>query len=179
MDFGNGVNDHLESSLRKFAVRPIEAHVTFTREAQQFDCEITIHLSTGLNAQARARSMETYPAFDQACDKLRKQLRRYKRRLKNHHNERKAPVTFSEALTSVVVSPADNQEENEPETLQPVIIAETETPIPALAVGEAVMQMELAEASLLVFRNLSHGGVNVVHRRDDGHIGWIDPRSTS
>jgi hypothetical protein len=108
---------------------------------------------------------------------MEKQLRRYKRRLKDHHRERAEPVEFGGA-SSYIVAAAAEEEDAEPDTLQPFIIAEMETRIPSLSAGEAVMQMELAEASVLVFRNERHGGVNVVYRRDDGNIGWIDPVQT-
>ena len=171
----NHVEQHLTSVLGRFAERPTGAGVTFDREGQSFICEVTVHLSTGLTAQAKSSSVNVYTSFDLASDKLGKQLRRYKRRLKNHHHERTTPVHYSDALSSVLASSEIEHDEEEPESLQPVIIAEIETRIPALSVGEAVMQMELAEARLLVFRNLAHGGVNVVHRREDGNVGWIDP----
>lgn len=171
----NHVDQHLSSVLGRFAERPTGAGVTFDREGQHYSCEVTVHLSTGLTAQAKSRSGNIHTSFDLAAERLGKQLRRYKRRLKNHHNERTTPVRYSDALSSVLAAADVEHEEEEPETLQPVIIAEIETRIPALSVGEAVMQMELAEAQLLVFRNLAHGGVNVVHRREDGNVGWIDP----
>ena len=103
-----------------------------------------------------------------------KQLRRYKRRLRDHHRVRSAPVEFAGVPMYVLAAEPDDHAD-EPETLQPIIIAEMETNVPSLSVGEAVMQLELSGAPLLVFRNEKHGGVNVVHRRDDGNVGWIDP----
>jgi hypothetical protein len=105
---------------------------------------------------------------------MEKQLRRYKRRLKDHHKVRSQPVELFGA-SSYILAGSDDASEAEPETLQPIIVAEMETKIPSLSVGEAVMQMELAGAPVLVFRNEGHDGVNVVYRRDDGNIGWIDP----
>ncbi|OIQ74191.1 putative sigma-54 modulation protein [mine drainage metagenome] len=103
-----------------------------------------------------------------------KQLRRYKRRLKDHQRDRSEPVEFGGA-SSYILAASDDHEAGEPNSLQPMIIAEMETKIPSLSVGEAVMQMELGGAHLLVFRNEKNSGVNVVYRRDDGNIGWIDP----
>lgn len=105
-----------------------------------------------------------------------KQLRRYKRRLKNHHKERAEPVEFVGAPSYILAASSDYDEAAEPDTLQPMIIAEMETRVPALSVGEAVMQMELEGAPVLVFRDETHNGVNVVYRREDGNIGWIDTR---
>ena len=105
-----------------------------------------------------------------------KQLRRYKRRLKDHHAGRSTPVELSDA-GSYILAPSDESEEAGNDTVNAMIIAEMETKIPSLSVGEAVMQMEIANAPVLVFRNEKHSGVNVVYRRDDGNIGWIDPRA--
>ena len=107
-----------------------------------------------------------------------KQLRRYKRRLKDHHRDRPDPVEVSAAGSYILASNEDN-DDAEGEVLNPAIIAEMEATIPSLTVGEAVMQMELAHAHVLVFRNEKHSGINVVYRRDDGNIGWIDPRNVS
>ena len=104
-----------------------------------------------------------------------KQLRRYKRRLKDHHKERTTPVELIGASSYILAGSEDADDTAEPDSLQPIIVAEMETKIPSLSVGEAVMQMELAGAPVLVFRNDKKDGVNVVYRRDDGNIGWIDP----
>jgi hypothetical protein len=109
---------------------------------------------------------------------MEKQLRRYKRRLKDHHKDRANPVETLGGASYILAS-EDVAEDAEPETLQPIIVAEMETKIPTISVGEAVMQMELAHAPVLVFRNEKSNGVNVVYRRDDGNIGWIDPGTTA
>lgn len=133
-----------------------------------------MHLSTGLTAQAKANATEIYAAFDACAEKMDKQLRRYKRRLKDHHRDRSEPVELMGA-SSYILAPDKDDVESEPDSLQPIIIAEIETRIPSLSVGEAVMQMEIAGAPVLVFRNESKNGLNVVYRREDGNIGWIDP----
>ncbi len=168
------VKDELGAVVGKYAERPTDANIIFSRDASEFVCEATVHLSTGLIASAKAHAHEIYAAFEKCSDKLEKQLRRYKRRLKDHYRERSQPVELSDA-SSYILAGSTNSEESEPETLQPMIIAEMETQIPSLSVGEAVMQMELAGAPVLVFRNEGHSGVNVVYRRDDGNIGWVDP----
>ncbi|MGG7645375.1 ribosome hibernation-promoting factor, HPF/YfiA family [Rhodovulum sp. YNF3179] len=179
IDIGDALKTHVEDGLgavvNKYAERPTDANVVFSRDAHEYVCEATVHLSTGLTAQAKAHATEIYASFEKCCDKMEKQLRRYKRRLKNHHRERSAPVESFGASTYILAS-SEEPEESEPESLQPIIVAEMETKVPSLSVGEAVMQMELAGAPVLVFRNEGHNGVNVVYRRDDGNIGWIDPR---
>lgn len=180
IEIGEALRQHVSGALEdvaaKYAERPTDAAATFSRNASEFACEATIHLSTGLTSSARASAHEIYAAFDKCAEKLEKQLRRYKRRLKNHHAQRKAPVETFGAPAYILAPSHDDSDEAEPDTLQPVIVAEMETQIPALSVGEAVMQMELVGAPVLVFRNETHKGVNVVYKRDDGNIGWIDPR---
>ena len=179
IDIGDALQEHVKTELgeavQKYAGRPTDANVIFSRNAHEYVCEATIHLSTGLTCAAKAHATEIYAAFDDCCEKMEKQLRRYKRRLKDHHKDRTEPVELMGAASYILASDASSQEEDEPDTLQPIIVAEMETKIPSLTVGEAVMQMELAGAPVLVFRNEKKNGVNVVYRREDGNIGWIDP----
>ncbi|RYH09928.1 ribosome hibernation-promoting factor, HPF/YfiA family [Tropicimonas sp. IMCC6043] len=181
IDIGDSLTTHVKAELgeavAKYAERPTDAQVIFSRRGHEYMCETTVHLSTGLNAVASGRASEVYAAFDDCREKLEKQLRRYKRRLKDHYKDRKEPVAVYGAASYILAASEDGAEEQEPETLQPMIIAEMETQIPSLSVGEAVMQMELSGAPVLVFRPEGEGAVNVVYRRDDGNIGWIDPRT--
>lgn len=179
IDVGDALSTHVETELgetiEKYSQRPTDATVTFSRDAHQFLCDTVVHLSTGLTVQARGAANEIYAAFESCREKMDKQLRRYKRRLKDHHKDRTGPVEFGEAGL-YVLSADEDAWESQGSGLEPIIIAEMESRVPTLSVGDAVMQMELAGAPLLVFRNEKHGGVNVVHRRDDGNVGWIDPR---
>lgn len=179
IDIGEALQTHVRTELNevvgKYAERPTDANIIFSKSAHEFVCEATVHLSTGLTAQAKAHATEIYAAFDACNEKMEKQLRRYKRRLKDHHRKRAEPVELLGA-SSYILAPEEETSGSEPESLQPVIVAEMETKIPSLSVGEAVMQMELAGAPVLVFRNEGKSGLNVVYRRDDGNIGWIDPQ---
>lgn len=166
------VQDEMAAVLQKYSQRPTDATVIFSKSGHEFVCETTVHLSTGLTVAARGHATEIYAAFDSCAEKMDKQLRRYKRRLKDHHKERPEPVAVADGSAYILAAQSD---EDEPESLQPIIVAEMETRIPSLSVGEAVMQMELAGAPVLVFRNDKKDGVNVVYRRDDGNIGWIEP----
>ena len=180
IDIGAALQTHVEQELggivQKYAERPTDANIVFSKSAHEYVCEATVHLSTGLTAQAKAHATEIYAAFDGCADKMEKQLRRYKRRLKDHHKDRVEPVELFGA-SSYILASEEASDDSEPESLQPIIVAEMQTQIPSLSVGEAVMQMELAGAPVLVFRNEGKDGVNVVYRRDDGNIGWIDPGS--
>jgi ribosomal subunit interface protein len=182
IDIGEALQIHVKAELgevvEKYAQRPTEAVVVFSRESHQHICEATIHLSTGLTAQSRGHAADIYAAFESCLEKMDKQLRRYKRRLRDHHRDRTAPVEFDDGAAYILAAPEAPHEDDEPTSLTPVIIAEMETRVPSITVGEAVMQMELAGHRMLVFRNEGHGGVNVVYRRDDGNIGWIDPRNS-
>lgn len=181
IDVGDALQTHvkteLDETVGKYSQRPTDANVIFSRNAHEFLCDVTVHLSTGLTAQSKGHATEIYAAFEAAREKMDKQLRRYKRRLKDHHKDRSQPVEFGHA--GLYVLPADEEEwEAQADSgLQPIIIAEMEGRVPTLSVGDAVMQMELSGTNMLVFRNEKHGGVNVVHRRDDGNVGWIDPRN--
>lgn len=178
IDIGEALQTHvqteLDAAVQKYAERPTDAQVIFSKSGHEYVCETTVHLSTGLTASAKAHAPEIYAAFDSCSEKMEKQLRRYKRRLKDHHKERAEPVELFGASSYILASESDS-EAQEPETLQPMIIAEMQTNIATLSVGEAVMQMELAGAPVLVFRKEGKDGLNVVYRREDGNIGWIDP----
>jgi ribosomal subunit interface protein len=181
IDIGEALQTHVKAELgevvEKYAQRPTEAVVVFSKSAHEYVCEATIHLSTGLSAQAKGHATEIYAAFESCREKMDKQLRRYKRRIRNHHHSRPAPVEFGGA-SSYILAPTEEPEDEDTGELQPIVIAEMETKIPSITVGEAVMQLELGGQRMLVFRNEGHGGVNVVYRRDDGNIGWIDPRNS-
>ncbi|KEP67901.1 ribosome-associated translation inhibitor RaiA [Thioclava sp. BHET1] len=179
LDIGEALQTHVKTELSetvdKYMQRPTDAQITFSKHAHEFICEATVHLSTGLTATAKGHATEIYSAFESCREKMDKQLRRHKRRLKDHHRDRAEPVEF-EAAGLYVLAAEQESESDEPASEAPMIVAEMETQVPTLSVGEAVMQMEISDAPLLVFRNEKHGGVNVVHRRDDGNVGWIDPR---
>lgn len=180
IDVGDALRGHVEdrftAAVSKYAENPIDSTVTFSRDAHEVVCDATAHLSTGMVAKAKGRATDPYAAAEGACDRLEKQLRRYKRRLKDHHKARKEPIPALEASAYVLQGGQEHHEEHEePEGLDPLVIAEMRHPVQSLTVGEAVMQMEVADESFLLFKNNSHGGLNVVFRRPDGNIGWIDP----
>ncbi len=179
IEIGEALSTHVRSALEeilgKYSQRPTDAQVVFSRDAHNFVCEATVHLSSGLTAQAKAQDVEIYAAFDACGAKMDKQLRRYKRRLKNHHRDRAADVEVSQGASYILARHDEDREEDDGDG-HPIIIAEMETKISTLAVGDAVMQMELNHSPVLVFRNEKTEGLNVVYRREDGNIGWIDPK---
>jgi ribosomal subunit interface protein len=181
IDVGDALRTHVETrfgeAIGKYSENPIDCVVTFSRDRHELVCDVIAHLSTGLTAKAKAKANDIYAAADGACERVEKQLRRYKRRLKSHHKARPEPIEARDA-PSYVLQRHDEAAE-EPETLQPVIVAEMKAKIQTLSVGEAVMQMEMADESFLLFNNHGTGGLNVVFRRSDGNIGWIDPANLS
>lgn len=181
LDVGDALRTHVADSLNsvvgKYFNKPIEANVVLTRDAHLFKADIQVHVGRGIVLQSASEATEPYPAFDTACDKLSKRLRRYKSRLRSHHGE-----TTQEAVPArYQILEAEKDEahvdgdEAVAEKLQPMVIAEMETSIATLTVSEAVMRMELADAPALMFRNSAHGRLNLVYRRADGNIGWVDP----
>ena len=186
IDVGEALREHvtgnLNAAFEKYAERPTGAVATFSKDRHEFRCECSVHLSTGMSAQASSKAATPYAAFDLAEERLAKQLRRYKRKLKNHHNLRASPVKQMAVPSFVIESDASTVEAPDQETngssndddLRPVIIAETETHVPTLSVGEAVLQMELNEDPVLMFRDEKTDSISVVYRRTDGNIGWIN-----
>jgi len=188
VEVGNALRSHVESALEtligKYFGTAIEAHASFAREAHLIRAEISLHVGRGIVINGHASASDHYLAFDAAAERLAKQLRRYKRRLRDHHGKAHAPAERAEAegaemARSFILAPVDEEEDADegaaPDGASPVVIAEMSTELPRLTVGEAVMRMDLADAPVLLFRNRTHGEINLVYRRGDGNIGWIDP----
>jgi ribosome hibernation promoting factor len=198
VDVGDALRHHvdavLEAILGKYFGTAIEAHAVFAREGHLIHAELSLHIGRGIVINSGAAAADHYLAFDAAAERLAKQLRRYKRRLRDYHGKARSPVEQQpEIARSFVLAPLDEEEEadrdeadreevdreeadlQEADGASPVVIAEMSTELPHLTVGEAVMRMDLADAPVLLFRNRSHGGLNLVYRRGDGNVGWIDP----
>ncbi len=178
IDVGEALRGHIEQRLEgdvgKYFDGIVDGHVTVLKENSEFRVETNLHLSTGLSLQSEGKSSDAHAAFDKAADRLEKRLRRYKRRLKDHHVRTSAKAVAALNASSYVIARED-EAHDEPEDLNPPIIAESLERVPELTVGEAVMQLEISDAPVVVFSNAGHGGVNVIYRRPDGNIGWIDP----
>jgi ribosomal subunit interface protein len=180
VQIGDALRRHIESSLDailgKYFKTAIEAHVVLAKEAHRCRSEISLHIGRGIDVNAGAAANEVSPAFDAAAERVAKQLRRYKRRLRDHHAK---AVEAEERATAYVLAPVEDEAEEEAAAEAdggaPAVVAEISLELPHLTVGEAVMRMDLSEAPVLLFRNRSHGELNVVYRRLDGHVGWIDP----
>ncbi len=180
LDVGDAWRRHVEESLptvvAKYFDNAQDAQVMLSRQGVTFRVDITVHVGKRIIVQSHGATGDAYSAFDEAGDHLGKRLRRYKRRLRDHHRERPENVESLAAQQYVLAGEDIGTETDSDEKDEPVVIAEMETAIEILSVGEAVMRMDLANLPALMFRNRAHGGLNMVYHRGDGHIGWVDPR---
>lgn len=165
----------ISTVLEKYIGPEISGHVRLEKEKAGFRTNCSIRLRTGLQVEAHGDGADAYGSADAAVERLEKRVRRYKRRLKNHHNGRENDALASEKPARDYTVRISEEDDSEPHAEHPVIIAEAERGIRELTVSAAVMQLDLSENQFLVFRNAAHGGLNVVYRRRDGHVGWIDP----
>ncbi|HVI89826.1 MAG TPA: ribosome-associated translation inhibitor RaiA [Dongiaceae bacterium] len=168
------IGDSLDSIFGKYLSNPIEATVTLSKQVHLFSAQISVHIGRGILVQSEAQADLAYSAYDQAAEHLTARVRRYKQRLRDHH---RADIETQRAAQYVVAA-GDSVEAGEDEPAAdsaPVIIAEMQTDIPSLTVGEAVMRLDLSNQKAMMFLNRAHGGLNMVYRREDGHIGWVDP----
>lgn len=183
IDIGDALRTHVSERLGvvigKYYDRPIDATVTFSREAHLFHTDVTVHFGAGLKVVAEGDGTEIYASFEAAAERVEKRLRRHKRRLKNHHHG--TTRTVEPALSYVLAPEADEADEaaTAASNDHPLVIAENEAEIETLTVSEAVFRLDLAAHPAMMFRNSANGGLNVVYRRPDGNIGWIEPNKSA
>ncbi len=170
------VSDSLSRILGKYFGDAIEVSVTISRDGHMYRAVVAAHVGRGIQVQAQGDAEEPYPAFDTAAEHLAKRLRRYKSRLRDHHKD--SGPKAETLLAQQYILAGDDEEESAEDVGQGqlAVVAEMTTEIPSLTVSEAVMRMDLADQPALMFRNSSHSGLNMIYRRADGNIGWIDPR---
>jgi ribosomal subunit interface protein len=183
----------LEERVSKYFDRTGEAYVFVSKPGWAFAVDCSVHLPSGVTLQAHGEAEDAYAAFQQALDKIEKRVRRYKRRLKDHHRARD-PLPSERAAERIIQLPpeADQDDDGDDQGASadgadgaadgafdagdaPAIVAESDTDIRTMTVSMAVMQLELADSPALMFRNAAHGGLNMVFRRPDGNVGWVDP----
>ncbi|HJS85761.1 MAG TPA: ribosome-associated translation inhibitor RaiA [Acetobacteraceae bacterium] len=172
------VETHLEGIARKYFDRALDAQVTFSRARSFFTCDINLHAGRGLSLRGEGEAADAPTAFDDAAEHIAKRLRRYRRRVNEHARDlanRARPELARQYILHQEGDGADRAGASGQEvTAFATIIAEQPTEISCLSVGEAVMRMDLADQSVLMFRNSATGELNVIYRRPDGNIGWID-----
>ena len=178
------VSDDLTSSIGKYFERGGAADVVVARDGHAFKVDCVVNLASGQQLQSHGLGGDAYAAFNAALQKIEARVRRYKRRLKDHHLA--ALAKQAEAAAYFVIRSPEEADRDLDDGLGGIdgleegamIIAETEKPIRTMTVSMAVMDLDLTESQTIVFRNAAHGGLSVVYRRPDGNIGWIDPERT-
>ena len=177
--FRGHIEGRLSAAVEKYFGNAIEAHVTVSRQGNRFRADCSVHVGHGIFVQGHGEESDAYASFDGATERVEKQLRRYKRRLRNHHvKQRENEARNVRALSYVLANESDDEDQSEEADAGPVIVAESTTDIPTCTVGEAVMRMDLGNCPIIMFHNSAHGRINVVYQRADGHVGWIDPTET-
>lgn len=182
VDVGESLRNHIEKQVTEHVTKYIDRisnmNVVVSREGHSFRVDITGNLGThaGMVVRSRGQLDDVYAAFDESLDKMSKQLRRYKRKLTNHHKhaDEAIPGAYSVQAKKYILPPEAGEHDDEKST--GLVIAEKATHIETMTVSEAVMKMDLQELPALMFFNSSHGRLNVVYRRADGNISWVDPQ---
>ncbi|WP_424812256.1 ribosome hibernation-promoting factor, HPF/YfiA family [Roseococcus sp. YIM B11640] len=182
----DALRSHVETGLGsitgKYFDHALEARVTFRKDAKgsnggHYACDINIHAGRGLTMRGEGQGPDAQRAFDVAAEHVGKRLRRYRRRVNEHARSKaveRAPVeTFREYMVAMDEEGDEAPEVNGAE--HPAVVAEPLGELHRISVSEATMRLDLAGSSVVVFRNVASGSINVVYRRQDGHVGWIDP----
>ena len=178
IDTGEALQDHAAERLGgivdKYFNRALSSHVTFGKApTNAFACDIVMHVNHGLILKSHGQSHDAHQSLDQAADKIEKQLRRYKRRLKDRHEQTNHAAREEDAAYTIFAGDEPEAEQEPPEA--PPVIAETRIDIPEVSVSDAVMLLDLRHTNALFFKNAGTGRHNMVYRRPDGSIGWVEP----
>lgn len=204
MDVGEAlrtrIQEEIDGHISRFFNRATDAHVTVGKNGVGVEVDCHLNLASGISLQSQGHGEDAHTAFSEALARLEKRVRRYKRRLRNHHADNKSPLP-AESASAYVLAPLEEENDadealadevldeapaglvNGAEIVEgdvggPLVIAETKVSVRTMTVSTAVMQLDLAEAPALLFRNAAHGGLNLVYRRPDGNVGWVDPERT-
>lgn len=165
--------EKIDEALSKYFQHGSSGHVTISREGSGFRADCVLHLDSGTNLEAQGSAQDAVAAADEAANKIEKRLRRYKRRLKDRSATIRAQQ--AQALAANYVIEAPDEEVEEQEGWSPVTIAESTAALPEFSVSDAIAELDLTGAPVVVFRHAGNGGINIVYKRRDGNIGWIDP----
>ena len=180
MDVGDAlrsrIEDRIGDAVEKYFGNGFSGQVTMEKQGSFFLADCMLHLDSGINLQASAREPDPHASFDKAAERIEKRLRRYKRKLKDHHLGNGSDDKFDVAYSVMSTPDAD---EEVTEDFAPLVVAESSVTVRTQTVAMAVMQLELMDEPVNVFKNAASGTVNVVYRRTDGNIGWVDPASTA
>jgi len=176
------VDERIAEAMEKYFGGSYSGHVTIGKERSGFRTECALHLDSGIVLEADAVDSDAYLSADHAVARIEKRLRRYKSRIKDRHSRKlsaRAEEQASFSAPSYVIEAPSHDDDAGAEEFNPVIIAEATTSLPQMSVSEAVQELDLTGVPVLVFRHGGHGRVNVIYRRTDGNIGWVDPPMVS
>lgn len=171
------ITGRIDEMMDKYIHREGEAQVSVSKEGTGFKTVCSIHLPSGATMEGQGRAPDAYGAADEALEHIEKRLRRYKRRLKDHSQQAKAKNAAMFILENPV-SEDDTEDMESGGKDEPMIISEKTSTIRTLTPGMAALELGLADNGVVVFNNAKHGGINVVFKRSDGNIGWIDPANS-
>jgi ribosomal subunit interface protein len=181
MDIGDAfktrIEGRVEDAVAKYFDGGYGGHVTVEKQGSRFTADCLVHLDTGMTLQATGQAQDPQFAFDSAAERIEKRLRRYKRRLKSHTPS--GPEINGIDLDYRVMSPVGDDEDEVPEDFAPAIVAESSLALRTMTVASAVIELDTKDSPVFVFRNAGNEHVNVVYRRADGNIGWIDTSSAT
>src|ERR1700733_5012546 len=176
------ISDRIAETVGKYFDGGYSGHLTLARDGFGFRTECAIHLDSKITLHADGMAPDAYASAAQAASRIEGRLRRYHRRLKDHRperNEMRAANWAAVDAASYVIAAPEQEDDADIDAFTPVIIAESTTTLKQLSVSDAVTELDLTGAPVLVFRHAAHGGVNIVYRRAHGHFGWIDPPALS
>jgi ribosomal subunit interface protein len=170
--FRTRIDGRIGDIVSKYFDGGFSGHVVMERSGSRFTADCMIHIDTGMTLQATGQAQEAIPAFEAAAERLEKRMRRYKRRLKSHAA---SPANEPIDVSYAVMAPVADEDEEVPEDYAPAIVAETTLALKTMSVASAVIELDTKDSPVFVFRNAGSDRVNIVYRRADGNIGWIDP----
>ncbi len=179
MDIGDAfrtrINDRVGEAIEKYFDRGFSGHVTVIKSGSRFSADCMVRLDSGASLQATGDAQDPTLAFEAAADRLETRLRRYKRRLKSRNagnGEEPTDIAYT------VMAPLTDDEEDIPADFAPVIVAESSMTLRTMSVASAVIELDNSDSPVFLFRNAGNDHLNIVYRRPDGNIGWIDPSTT-
>jgi ribosomal subunit interface protein len=187
MDTGPAFQEHaqaqLEAAIEKYFPRAVSGSVTLEKDTAGFAVKVHVNLATGMDMEANGKAGDAHQALDVAADHIEKRLRRYKRRLRNHRHDQHETDQMDATMTVLSLADFkgeaddnDNADDMVSDDGAPAILAEMDYPINIMSLEEAIMRFDISGQPAMMFRNRSHMGLNMIYRRNDGSIGWVDPR---
>lgn len=180
MDIGDAfrtrINDRISEAVGKYFDRGFSGHVTVVKAGSRYSADCMVRLDSGASLQATGQAQDPTLAFDAAAERLEKRLRRYKRRLKSYSVA--APNGPETDVAYAIMEPLADDDEEIPENFAPAIVAESTMTLKTMSVASAVIELDNKDSPVFVFRNAGNDHLNIVYRRPDGNIGWIDPSTT-